>query len=126
MTFGTSFPSRRAILSMPVTCCLVPLATFHYVDTAVRKALVPFVKDKLKDVPIMTMLELFPSALQKLVDLYADETKKQDVRDIIKVCQRFQHVGSILWYQESFSTPVKLDDYQFRTHSKYQYSIPSE
>ena len=46
---------------------LLPRApgNFQYVDTAVRKALVPFVKDKLKDVPIMTMLELFPSALQK-------------------------------------------------------------
>jgi len=99
---------------------------FRYVDTAVRKALVPFIKDAFKDVPIMSLIDLFPSALQKLVDLYQDETKKHDVRDIIRICQKFQHVGSIVWYEDIGATPMKLDDYQFRTHEKCQYSIPSD
>jgi hypothetical protein len=99
---------------------------FRYVDTAIRKALVPFVKDAFKDVPIMSMLDLFPSAYQKLVDLYQDETKKKGIVDIVKVCLKYQHVGSIIWYENAKAVPVKLDDYQFRTHGKYQYSIPSD
>mmetsp|Transcript_8116 Transcript_8116/g.17559 ORF Transcript_8116/g.17559 Transcript_8116/m.17559 type:complete len:427 (+) Transcript_8116:139-1419(+) len=99
---------------------------FRYVDDAIRTALVPFVKDAFKDVPIMSMLDLFPSAYQKLVDLYQDETKKQDIIDIVKVCIKYQHVGSIVWYESVQASPIKLNDYQFRTHDKYQYSIPSD
>lgn len=99
---------------------------FRYVDAAVRQALVPFVKDVLEGMPIMALLDLFPSALQKLVDLYQDETKKKDVVDIIKECLQFQHVGSIIWYASLSTSPIKLDDYQFRTNVEYQFNIPQE
>ena len=61
---------------------------------------------------------------QKLIDMYQDQTKKEDVVDIIKVCGNFQHVGSVIYYTNINEAPVKLDDYQFRTHDKYQYHVP--
>lgn len=111
--------------AMPSTLAASKMPFMHLVNTAVQKALVPFVKDKLKDVPNMSMLELFPSAWQTLVN--ASEMRKQDVRDVIQVCQRFQHVKSIIWYKDSLSSPVKLNDYyQLWAHSRCQHSACSK
>ena len=96
---------------------------FDYVDKAVRQALVPFLRDT---IPIMSIIDLFPSAHQKLLDLYQDQTKKQDVLEIIQICGRFQHAGSIIYYASIGEAPVKLDDYQFRTQSQYQFKMDEE